>query len=274
MNISVVIPTYNRKHTLPRAIESVLHQTLQPIEIILVDDGSNDGTKKWIKTTYPAIKLIEQSNQGVSAARNVGIKFAKYKWIALLDSDDEWLPEKLERQIEALQQNPEIKFCHTEEIWIRNGVRVNQKKKHQKYGGYIFEKCLDICRISPSSAIFHQSLLDDAGYFDEALSVCEDYDLWLRITAEYPVLFLDEPLINKYGGHEDQLSKVPDGIEIYRIQVLEKLIQQEFTFSQKKSMEKMLIRKLKIYAIGAQKRGREQAFNQTMKRINELSAPS
>jgi len=273
MNISVVIPTYNRKHTLPRAIASVLNQTIQPTEIIMVDDGSTDGTADWIQETYPRINPISQSNKGVSAARNIGIKSAKCDWIALLDSDDEWLPEKLEKQVEALNQNPGIKFCHTEEIWVRNGVRVNQKKKHQKYGGYIFEQCLDMCRISPSSAIFHQSLLDDVGYFDEAFSVCEDYDLWLRITAEYPVLFLDELLIKKYGGHRDQLSIVPDGIETYRIQVLEKLIQQKLTFSQKKSMEKMLIRKLKIYANGAQKRGREQAFNQTMKRIDELSAP-
>ena len=273
MNISVVIPTYNRKHTLPRAIASVLNQTLQPTEIIMVDDGSTDGTADWIQETYPRINPIRQSNKGVSAARNIGIKSAKCDWIALLDSDDEWLPDKLERQVEAFNQNPGIKLCHTEEIWIRNGVRVNQKKKHQKYGGYIFEKCLDMCRISPSSAIFHQSLLDDVGYFDEAFSVCEDYDLWLRITAEYPVLFLDEPLIKKYGGHRDQLSIVPDGIETYRIQVLEKLIQQKFTFSQKKSVEKMLIRKLKIYANGAQKRGRVHVFNQTMKRIDELSTP-
>lgn len=273
MNISVVIPTYNRKHTLPRAIASVLNQTLQPTEIIMVDDGSTDGTADWIQETYPRINPIRQSQKGVSTARNIGIKSAKCDWIALLDSDDEWLPDKLERQVEAFNQNPGIKLCHTEEIWIRNGVRVNQKKKHQKYGGHIFEKCLDMCRISPSSAIFHQSLLDDVGYFDEAFSICEDYDLWLRITAEYPVLFLDEPLIKKYGGHRDQLSIVPDGIETYRIQVLEKLIQQKFTFSQKKSMEKMLIRKLKIYANGAQKRGREQVFNQIMKRIDELSTP-
>jgi len=273
MNISVVIPTYNRKHTLSRAIASVLNQTLQPIEMIMVDDGSTDGTADWIQETYPRINPIRQSNKGVSAARNIGIKSAKCDWIALLDSDDEWLPDKLERQVEAFNQNPGIKLCHTEEIWIRNGVRVNQKKKHQKYGGHIFEKCLDMCRISPSSAIFHQSLLDDVGYFDEAFSVCEDYDLWLRITAEYPVLFLDEPLIKKYGGHRDQLSIVPDGIETYRIQVLEKLIQQKFTFSQKRSMEKMLIRKLKIYANGSHKRGREQVFNQIMKRIDELSTP-
>jgi len=273
MNISVVIPTYNRKHTLPRAIASVLNQTLQPTEIIMVDDGSTDGTADWIQETYPRINPIRQSQKGVSTARNIGIKSAKCDWIALLDSDDEWLPDKLERQVEAFNQNPGIKLCHTEEIWIRNGVRVNQKKKHQKYGGHIFEKCLDMCRISPSSAIFHQSLLDDVGYFDEAFSICEDYDLWLRITAEYPVLFLDEPLIKKYGGHRDQLSIVPDGIETYRIQVLEKLIQQKFTFSQKKSMEKMLIRKLKIYANGAQKRGKEQVFDQIMKRIDELSAP-
>jgi hypothetical protein len=144
-------------------------------------------------------------------------------------------------------------------------------KKHQKYGGHIFSKCLDICRISPSSVLFHQSLLDDVGYFDKDLKVCEDYDLWLRITAKYPVLYIDEPLLKKYGGHEDQLSKVKDGIESHRIKVLEKLIMQKFTSGQKNAMLKMLIEKLTIFSIGAQKRGKIKAYNTSKKRINELS---
>ena len=169
--ISVIIPTYNRKHTLPRALDSVLAQSFQPFEIIVIDDGSTDGTFEWIISEYPSIKLIEPFNgpkplkgyspNGVSAARNAGTKVAKGDWIALLDSDDEWLPDKLAKQVQALKENPEILFCHTNEIWIRHGVRVNQMKKHQKYGGMIFEKCLDICRISPSSSLFHKSILDD-----------------------------------------------------------------------------------------------------------------
>jgi len=270
-NISVVIPTYNRRQTIGRSIDSVLNQTLFPSEIIVVDDGSTDGTSDYIQSNFPSIKLLSQPNKGVSAARNMGIKSADANWIALLDSDDEWFSQKLEKQVLALSQNPDVKFCHTEEIWFRNGVHVNQMKKHQKYGGHIFSKCLDICRISPSSVLFHQSLLDDVGYFDKNLKVCEDYDLWLRITAKYPVLYIDEPLLKKYGGHEDQLSKVKDGIESHRIKVLEKLIMQKFTSGQKNVMLKMLIEKLTIFSIGAQNRGKIKAYNTSKKRINELS---
>ena len=212
MNISVIIPTFNRRQTLDRAIDSILSQTYQPYEIIVVDDGSTDGTADWLSANYSSLQIIQQSNKGVSSARNAGINSARGDWIALLDSDDEWLPDKLEIQVKLLQNNAELRFCHTNEIWIRNGVRINQMKKHQKYGGNIFKKCLDICRISPSSSLFHTSVIKDVGLFDESLDVCEDYDLWLRITAKYTVLFLDQPLIKKFGGHTDQLSKVFGGI--------------------------------------------------------------
>jgi len=270
-NISVVIPTYNRRQTIGRSIDSVLNQTLFPSEIIVVDDGSTDGTSDYIQSNFPSIILLQQPNKGVSLARNMGIRSSNSDWVALLDSDDEWFPKKLEKQVMTLSQNLDIKFCHTEEIWIRNGVRVNQMKKHQKYGGHIFNKCLDMCRISPSSVLFHRSILDDVGYFDKDQKVCEDYDLWLRITAKYPVLYIDESLIKKYGGHEDQLSKVKDGIESHRIKVLEKLIMQKFTSVQKNAMLKMLIEKLTIFSIGAQKRGKIKAYNTSIKRINELS---
>ena len=270
-NISVVIPTFNRRQTIGRSIDSVLNQTLFPSEIIVVDDGSTDGTSDYIQSNFPSIRLLQQPNKGVSSARNMGIRSSNSDWVALLDSDDEWFPKKLEKQVMTLSQNLDVKFCHTEEIWIRNGVRVNQMKKHQKYGGHIFNKCLDMCRISPSSVLFHRSILDDVGYFDKDQKVCEDYDLWLRITAKYPVLYIDEPLLKKYGGHEDQLSKVKDGIESHRIKVLEKLIMQKFTSVQKNAMLKMLIEKLTIFSIGAQKRGKIRAYNTSIKRINELS---
>jgi len=270
-NISVVIPTFNRRQTIGRSIDSILNQTLFPSEIIVVDDGSTDGTSDYIQSNFPSIRLLQQPNKGVSSARNMGIRSSNSDWVALLDSDDEWFPKKLEKQVMTLSQNLDIKFCHTEEIWIRNGVRVNQMKKHQKYGGHIFNKCLDMCRISPSSVLFHRSILEDVGYFDKDQKVCEDYDLWLRITAKYPVLYIDESLIKKYGGHEDQLSKVKDGIESHRIKVLEKLIMQKFTSVQKNAMLKMLIEKLTIFSIGAQKRGKIKAYNTSIKRINELS---
>ena len=270
MKISVIIPTYNRKHTLQRAIDSVLAQTFKPYEIIIVDDGSKDGTKEWLLQNYPSVQYIHQPNNGVSSARNKGIQISQGSWIALLDSDDEWMPEKLEYQSRFLEVNRDSSFCHTNEIWIRNGVRVNQMKKHKKYGGDIFKHCLDICRISPSSSIINKDVFEEVGAFDESLTVCEDYDLWLRVTAKFNILFLDEPLIKKYGGHLDQLSRVPEGIEQYRIRSLEKILSMgSLTETQFRSAKDMLIHKLNIYAKGLKKRDKYEELTSTEKKIQD-----
>ena len=270
MKISVIIPTYNRKHTLQRAIDSVLSQTFKPYEIIIVDDGSKDGTKEWLLQNYPSVQYIHQPNNGVSSARNKGIQISQGSWIALLDSDDEWMPEKLEYQSRFIEVNKDSSFCHTNEIWIRNGVRVNQMKKHKKYGGDIFKHCLDICRISPSSSIINKDVFEEVGAFDESLTVCEDYDLWLRVTAKFNILFLDEPLIKKYGGHLDQLSRVPEGIEQYRIRSLEKILSMGFlTETQFRSAKDMLIYKLNIYAKGLKKRDKYEELTSTEKKIQD-----
>ena len=270
MKISVIIPTFNRKHTLQRAIDSVLAQTFKPYEIIIVDDGSKDGTKEWLLQNYPSVQYIHQPNNGVSSARNKGIQISQGSWIALLDSDDEWMPEKLEYQSRFLEVNRDSSFCHTNEIWIRNGVRVNQMKKHKKYGGDIFKYCLDICRISPSSSIIKKDVFEEVGAFDESLTVCEDYDLWLRVTAKFNILFLDEPLIKKYGGHLDQLSRVPEGIEQYRIRSLEKILSMgSLTETQFRSAKDMLIHKLNIYAKGLKKRDKYEELTSTEKKIQD-----
>ena len=268
MNISVIIPTFNRKKTLKRAIQSVLMQSYTPYELIVIDDGSDDGTKEWLKDNFPNVKYIYQMNSGVSSARNKGIKFARGDWIALLDSDDEWLPSKLKDQANEIELNPAAKFLHTNEIWIRNGVRVNQMKKHKKYGGYIFEKCLDMCRISPSSVLIKKDIFDEIGMFDETLKVCEDYDLWLRFASKYPVHFLDQPLIKKYGGHSDQLSKVDDGIESYRIRSLKKIMNSGILNKKQKTITKdVLVKKMYIYAKGLEKRNKIRELNDTKKNI-------
>ena len=270
MKISVIIPTFNRKHTLQRAIDSVLAQTFKPFEIIIVDDGSKDGTKEWLLLNYPSVQYIHQPNNGVSSARNKGIQISQGSWIALLDSDDEWMPEKLEYQSRFIEVNRNSSFCHTNEIWIRNGVRVNQMKKHKKYGGDIFKHCLDICRISPSSSIIKKDVFEEVGAFDESLTVCEDYDLWLRVTAKFNILFLDEPLIKKYGGHLDQLSRVPEGIEQYRIRSLEKILSMgSLTETQFRSAKDMLIHKLNIYAKGLKKRDKYEELTSTEKKIQD-----
>ena len=268
MKISVVIPTFNRISLVARAIDSVLKQSLNPYEIIVVDDGSDDGTSEMIQNKYKSIKLIQQQNNGVSAARNNGIKHAKGDWIALLDSDDEWTEKKLENQVDRLIKTPEYDFCHTNEIWIRNGVRVNQRKKHEKYGGYIFDKCLDICRISPSSVLFRKNILDHVGWFDDQLPVCEDYDLWLRITAEYRILFIDEPLIIKYGGHDDQLSHSVESIEFFRIMSLENLLERSELSTDNRILSiQMIIKKYNIYLNGLVKRKKQGEADQIKEKI-------
>ena len=254
MNISVVIPSYNRRDFLKRSIDSAINQTKKPLEIIVVDDGSTDGTETMIKSDYDFVKFIKQKNKGVSAARNIGIKVSIGEWICFLDSDDEWKKDKLEKQINAMKSNPGYKFFHSNEIWIKNGLRINQKKKHKKYGGDIFDKCLDMCRISPSSVMIDKTVFDEVGNFNEDLVVCEEYELWLRICDKYRVFFIDEPLIIKYGGHQGQLSYSIESIEDHRIKALEHLILGNLNRKNKRHAIQMLLSKLNIYLKGLVKR--------------------
>ena len=222
--ISIIIPTFNRCEVLQRAINSIYGQSYSDYEILVIDDGSTDGTAAMIERKFPKVRYFYQTNKGVSAARNKGLVHAKADWIAFLDSDDEWLPEKLSKQMNQFKLNPDYKVCHTEEQWVRNGVKVNQMKKHKKEGGWIFLQCLPLCAMSPSSIIIHRSVFAEVGIFNISLPACEDYDLWLRITAKYPVIFIYEPLILKFGGHEDQLSRKYWGMDRFRIQSLQNII--------------------------------------------------
>jgi len=256
INISVVIPTYNRALLLERAIESVLAQSRPANEIIVVDDGSTDDTQQLIGTQYSQIHYIQQANKGVSSARNAGIITATCDWICLLDSDDSWRPEKLAKQSQALTDNPDYLICHTNETWYRNGNVLNQGKKHEKRGGYIFQHCLPLCAISPSSVIINKQLFDEIGLFDENLPACEDYDMWLRICAQYPVLFLDEALTNKYGGHEDQLSIKHWGMDRFRILALQKIIESnKLNETDRQAAINILLNKITIFLKGAEKHG-------------------
>ena len=255
-SVSVVIPTYNREHLLERSLDSVLGQTLAADEIIVVDDGSTDNTVTTLKSLHPEVKLIQQDNLGVSAARNAGIAAARHEWIALLDSDDVWHENKLERQITALNNAPEYLVCHSDEIWIRNGVRVNQMNKHKKAGGHIFQHCLPRCVISPSAVMIHRSLFEETGLFDETLAACEDYELWLRICSRYPVLYIDEALITKHGGHDDQLSRQHWGMDRFRIKALNKIVSEnKLNDSDRDAAIKMMLQKINIYLAGAEKHG-------------------
>lgn len=265
--ISVIIPTYNRRESVCDAIESVQQQTLLPQEIILIDDGSTDGTASLVKEQFPNVKLIEQSNHGVSHARNQGIQKASGTWIAFLDSDDRWFENKLAMQMAAITESPEHKLCHCDEHWIRNGKRVNPMNKHQKRGGYIFEHCLPLCAISPSAVIIHQSLFNEVGLFDESLPACEDYDLWLRICAMHPALFVDQALLEKTGGHEDQLSRKHWGMDRFRLHALAKLIRSQTLAEEQLEQTKLVFnKKYDILLKGAIKRENTQ-FSDELKAL-------
>ncbi len=254
--VSVIVPTYNRHQFLGQALDSVLAQTYPYFELIVVDDGSDDPTPDLLAAYGETIQVIRQSNQGVSSARNTGIQASKGEWIALLDSDDYWLPQKLESQIALFKSHPGALICQTEEIWIRNGTRVNPKRRHQKFSGMIFEKCLPLCLVSPSAVMLHKTLFDEIGLFDENLPACEDYDLWLRMTWKYPVHLIDTPFIVKRGGHADQLSRMAE-LDKYRIQALVKILGKGcLSESQHKAAQSILAQKCAIFANGCRKRGR------------------
>jgi len=252
--VSVIIPTFNRKDSVCLAIQSVLNQTLPPAEIIVVDDGSNDNTSNVVVEQFPNVKLIQQENHGVSHARNRGIEIASQNWIALLDSDDRWLPNKLAVQMRAIADNGPCVLCHCDEIWIRNGTRVNPMNKHKKRGGDIFEYCLPLCAISPSAVILRKTLLNKLGGFDETLPACEDYDLWLRITAQHDVVFVDELLLEKTGGHQDQLSRQYWGMDRFRLKALAKMLRSDnLNESQREKTLTTFNKKFRILLKGAEK---------------------
>lgn len=255
MKISVIIPSWNRADRLAAALDSVRAQSLAAHEIIVVDDGSTDNTRELLGRHYPEVHYLYQQNAGVSCARNTGIKAASGDWIALLDSDDQWHASKLERQQQALLAQPGYRLCHCDEIWMRNGKRVNPMKKHAKSGGHIFRQCLPLCIISPSAVMIERSLFDDTGLFDESLPACEDYDLWLRICATQPVLFVDQPLLIKVGGHADQLSRRYWGMDRFRVRALEKILAAGILKQQDHAAAlQMLQEKLAILIQGADKR--------------------
>jgi glycosyltransferase involved in cell wall biosynthesis len=256
-SVSVIIPTYNRAALVRRAAASALAQTYGACEVVVVDDGSTDATLEALGPFLSRIKFLRApENRGVSAARNLGIAAARGEWLAFLDSDDLWLPDKLTRQMAYLATHPETLWCQTEETWVRRGVRVNPPRSCRKEGGRIFLRSLERCLVSPSAVILHRRLIEDHGGFDETLPAAEDYDLWLRLSWRHPVGLLPEPLVIKRGGHPDQLSRQP-GLDRYRIQALRKLLAEaDLPELYRAAARRALAAKCIIYGQGCEKRGK------------------
>lgn len=260
--VSVIIPTYNRAWCLAEAVDSVLAQELRGFELIVVDDGSTDDTPRLLEGYGEAIRTLRRENHGVSAARNAGIAAARAELIAFLDSDDLWLPGKLRRQVEFFTSHPKALICQTEELWVKNGRRVNPGKRHRKRGGMIFEPSLDLCLVSPSAVMVRRELFERVGLFDESLPACEDYDLWLRVSCRFPVHLIETPLIVKRGGHADQLSRAW-GLDRYRIAALVNLLNDDaLNEVQGQAVRRVLRQKCTVYAGGCRRRGRTEEAEQ------------
>ena len=224
--IDIIIPTFNRAHFIERSINSVLAQSFKSFNLYVINDGSTDDNEEVLKkySHQPNITILYQENKGVSAARNLGINASQSRWIAFLDSDDEWLPDKLEKQLAYIKQKPHCHFVHSNEIWIRNGVRVNAKKKFDKSNHEIFRRSLETCLISPSTVMMTRDLCLKHGRFDEDFVICEDYNLWLKILAHEEIGFISHDLIKKHGGHEDQLSTRYLAMDYWRLKALINLL--------------------------------------------------
>jgi glycosyltransferase involved in cell wall biosynthesis len=257
-SVSVIIPTFNRAHTVARAIASVLFQTISDYEIIVVNDGSTDGTSSVLKLFRSNIKVITHPHQlGVSAARNTGVTSTTSPFIAFLDSDDYWFPEKLSAQLSFFLDHPGAAACQTQEKWRRRGFWVNPKRKHLKPSGDIFSQSLKLCLVSPSAVMVRRSLLEEVGLFDETFPCCEDYDLWLRVSCRYPVHLLEKSLVVKEGGTADQLSRNHPGMDMYRIKAIVKIIEGGWLNEQQlaHALQELTV-KCSIYGNGCVKRGK------------------
>ena len=217
MKISAVIPTFNSAKSLEKAIISALSQTLPVHEICVIDDGSTDKTLEVVNKFQGKIKYIKQVNSGVSAARNTGINNSAGDWIAFLDADDEWLPNKCELQKKILQRNPELKWCAGKVQVVKSGnhsiavTSPNNKKNRQKKSDIVhfFEACLKGFFFQTSSFLISRQLFSEIGEFDQSLHVSEDRDLWWRIASQHPNIgYIPEICSRYYIDTPSSLTKI------------------------------------------------------------------
>ncbi|MBD2387134.1 glycosyltransferase family 2 protein [Cylindrospermum sp. FACHB-282] len=214
--VSVIIPTYQRGHIVSQAINSVLAQTYSDYEIIVINDGSQDNTSQVLAqfSDHHRITAIHQANQGLSAARNAGIRSAKGKYIAFLDDDDLWEPQKLEKQISVLEANPGIGLIYSDSLFFSDKRGLFPGSYNTAFPTPNLQVLWTLFRynyIPVLTVIVRRDCLDKVGLFDETLRCCEDYDLWLRVIEKFPIYFLNQPLAryrqspNNISGNEEQM---------------------------------------------------------------------
>ncbi len=258
MKVNVIIPSYNRPEWTIRAIQSVAMQTYSNWHLILVDDGSSDNTYEracdYLKScdgiSYTTVKT---PNLGVSHARNIGIKLSSSPLISFLDCDDWWFPHKLEAQVNFLNNNPHLKWVYTEELWLKNDQPFLRKKQHQKFDTNIFENCVNRCFIGVSSVMIMREIFNTIGFFNEDYPVCEDYELWLRISNKYPIGFLSEEHIVKNGGHDDQLSTKYKAMDYWRVKASASMLNKGLSENQTQAIKTFINKKAPILINGFNK---------------------
>lgn len=270
-SVSVIIPTHNRAGgLLEKAIDSVLAQVGIDFELLVVDDGSSDETHQLLHSYGKILRPLYQENRGPAAARNLGISAARYDLFAFLDSDDWWDRKKLVTQAQAMAAQPDFLISHTDEIWYRSGVFLNQKKKYARPHGDIFEQCLPLCCVGMSTVMARRNFFDQVGLFDESFPCCEDYELWLRASISQSFLKIDEPLTFKQGGRVDQVSSVYRvGMDRLRIRAMEKVAGLASCSEQQRlALAREIVRKADIYAKGCRKYGRLEEVSTYQGKVN------
>ncbi len=260
--ICVVIPAFNREEMLMRAIKSVLDQTYPDFRLVVVDDASTvdmDEPKHFVQSPGHDWLTLDR-NSGPARARNVGADFCQWDWVCFLDSDDEWHPEKLERQVAWHQQNPEVRISQVKEKWVRNGREIKRPAHWKQKEGDLFSESVQRCSIGPSCVMIRHDLWSESGGFNEFYRACEDYELWLRICASDPIGLVDgDFLAVKNAGHGDQLSEIIPALDRYRVlALLELLVKDDLSDPQRDWAVQGVVNKGMIMAKGAAKRGKQK----------------
>lgn len=206
--VSVVIPAYNSLNFLPQALASVRAQTFKDFDIIIVNDGSSDGTEAWLAQQEDSrLHIIHQPNQGASQARNAGIQWSEGEYIALLDADDLWAPTKLEKQVACLEAQPEVGLVHTAIRYIDQQGKDLQHGLNVRGEGSIWEEVvLNMPVRCGSTPLIRRSCFTEVGNFETSLQFSEEWDMWIRIARRFHFAIINEPLVF-YRQHEHNMTK-------------------------------------------------------------------